>query len=129
MHTTRLYLGLVVLGLVICGCASKPTHEALTAKMIGKMQEMVKTLQSAKDEPSAGAAATKYMKLVEEVKQLKEQAVALGKPTREQERALKTKYDQQMKQILLDIIKESFRLAGDPKLHQYFKNAAPPNIN
>lgn len=107
--------------LFVGGC--EETHDSITNKAVGKMEEFAKILEGVKDEASAKAAVSKLEALGEEMKKLKEQADKMGKPDADAEKKLKEKYEERMKTAMGKVMKESMRIGTDPKLGQHIQDA------
>jgi PHP family Zn ribbon phosphoesterase len=115
----------VAVALTLNGCESKPTHDSVMRESIDKMKEMVDIFKGITDEASANAAKPKLKKLGEEMKAIKAKADKLGKPTAEQQTALKAKYEPEMKQLTADMFGHVMRVGMDPKLGPIIKDAMP----
>jgi hypothetical protein len=113
--------GFCLLGLGLTGCGD--THEKLTADSIAAMKEFSGIIASIKDEPSAQAAKPKLEALGDRMEALRKRRDALGQPTKEQEEALKKKYEPEVKQIAEEMLPNMMRVAFDPKLSVHVKDS------
>src|SRR5206468_217056 len=85
-------------------------HETLTKDMVGKMQDMANTLKTVKDKDSANAAAPKVKGIAADMKELKKQADALGKPSAETDKKIRNDYEKPMMDALGDLMREGMRI-------------------
>ena len=132
MVRARLFRVLAVSALFVCGgCDSKPTHESVMKDSIAKLKEVVTILESVKDESSAQAAKPKLQAISTQLKGLKTKSDQLGKPTADEEKRLREKYEPEVKELTPKLMSEMMRVALDPKLGPIIKdslpNEAPPS--
>ena len=112
-----------LLGLVVGGCESKPTHESVMKDMLGKMKEFVATLEGVKDEASAEAAKPKLQALSKEMKELQATASKMPKASAEEEKRLREKYEPELKELMPKMMAAGMRIASDPKLSAILKDS------
>ena len=84
----------VFLILAVLGCDSEPTRESVMEDSITKLKASV--LETVKDESSAQAAKPKLQAIDADMKEIKAKADKLPKPTAEEEKRLKEKYQPQI---------------------------------
>jgi hypothetical protein len=108
--------GACAAALLVAGACSKGGggYEGTMQKMLGQLNELSSVLEGVKDEASAKAAKPKLQKIGAEMQELKKQVDAMKKPTKEEEDALKKKYEPQMKDAVAKLMKESMRVAMVP---------------
>ena len=100
---------------LLAGCGGD-SHEAVMDDMIAQMNKVTAVLKTVKDEASAEAAKPKLEAIGKDMKKLKERADKLGDPAKEKEEALKTKYEEKMKEAMTGLMQEMMRIGMNPKL-------------
>jgi biopolymer transport protein ExbB/TolQ len=101
-------VAVVAFALVATGC--KKSHEGVAKDMVAKLQEMVNVLKTVKDKDSASAAAPKLKAISADMKELKKQADALGKPSEADEKKMKADLQKPMMEAMGDMMKEMMRI-------------------
>jgi hypothetical protein len=99
---------LLAFALVLTGC--KKDHETIVKDTVGKMQELANVLKTVKDKDSANAAATKVKGITSDLKELKKQADALGKPSDATDKQLKKDYEKPMMDAVGQLMQEGMRI-------------------
>jgi hypothetical protein len=94
----------------------KDTFENLIKDQLKLMSDLCDILESAKDEATGEKAIVKLKPLGPRQKAIEERIQKLGKPTKEEEEALKTKYEAEMKKTANRLSGEFVRMAKDEKL-------------
>lgn len=100
--------------LVLSGC--KDDHESLLKDSIGKMNDMTAALKSVKDKDSSKAAAPKLKSIGEDMAALKKKMEALPKPSADEDKKLKDKYEPQLQAALKGFMDEAMRIGMNPTL-------------
>jgi hypothetical protein len=128
MFRARLLCVLAVSTFVLCvssGCDSKPTHESVLKDSIAKLKEVATILEGVTDEASAQAAKPKLQAISTQLKELKTKMDQLPKPSADEEKRLKEKYEPQMKEMMPKLMAQMMRVAMDPKLGPIIKDSLP----
>jgi hypothetical protein len=107
--------GALVLSMFLSGC-NKPDHEGVLKGMIGKMEELVAVLRSIQDEASSKAAAPKVSAIGKDLQAYKKQIDEMPKPSASEDKRLKDTYENRLKAVTQDMMKESMRIGMNPKL-------------
>ena len=124
-------LGLAV-ALLLAGGANaraKDAFEDVIKDTLSTMKDVTKVLETVKDEDSAKAAKPKVKELAKKIQALKKRSKDLGKPTKEQEEAVK-KYLPQFIEVSQKLTKESERVkkvTGGPELLKELELAGKPD--
>lgn len=108
--------------LLASGCG-KDTHESVTQEMMASLQETIDLLKSCKDEASAKAAEPKLKAMGKKMEALKKRADALGKPSKEQDEAIKKKFGEKLIESVFGMMGEMARIEGDPKMKAVLKDS------
>jgi hypothetical protein len=112
-NVTTLGVGFLLLGMVSTGCGGANDPDTMMKKTIGQVNAIAETLADIKDEASAKAALPKLQKIAEASQEMKKKLEGV-KATKEQEEALKKKYEKDMQQAVGKLMKESMRVAAVP---------------
>jgi hypothetical protein len=92
---------------------------------IDKMKEVATILEGVTDESSAQAAKPKLQAVSAEMKAIKVKADKLGKPTPDEDKRLREKYEPQVKELMPKLMSQMMRIGMDPKLAPIIKDAMP----
>jgi hypothetical protein len=92
---------------------AQDSFETVIEGMLKAMNKTVDTLKSVKDKASADKAIPVIKEIGKSMEDLKARADKLGKPTPDQEKAMKEKYEPQMKAALGGLIAEAIRLSKE----------------
>lgn len=122
---TRLTLTLALAGLLLSVPGCGDSHDAVMQDTIEIMKDMTEVMESIEDEASAKAAAPKLAKLGERFREIEMRQEAVGKPTPEQEQALKEKYGDELESVMQEFMAETFRLMMNPALAKHLEDAMP----
>jgi hypothetical protein len=101
-------VAVLAFALALTGC--KKDHETLAKNMTGKFQDMANVLKTVKDKDSANAAAPKVKGIVADMKEIKKEADALGKPSAETDKKIKADYEKPIMDAVGEIMKEGMRI-------------------
>ncbi len=104
----------VMICISLTGC--KTDHESVMKDSISKMKELVSILKGVTDEASAKAAGPKIEAVSADMKKLQEDAKKLGDPPKDKQDELMKKYASELASVQADMMKESTRIAMNPKL-------------
>ena len=127
MKRVTVLAGLLALAFVIGGCGDK--YESATREMLDNLEDMNSVLDGVKNEADLKAAKPELDEIGERMKALSERMEKMGKPPKEREKALKSKYDERMKKAMGDLTKNMMRLAtvkGGRDLGKIFQNIKAP---
>ena len=114
------------LALLVVACSSSNSPEGIMKDTLGMMNDMTSALASIKDEASAKAAIPKLEELAKKGEDIKKRAEELKtKLTKEDEEALKKKYEPQLKEATEKLMKETFRVATVPGAAEAMKAMQP----
>jgi hypothetical protein len=117
------------LALLVVACSKgSNSPEGMMQETLGLMNDMTSTLASIKDEASAKAAIPKLQELANKGEDIKKRAEAMktsNKLTKEDEEALKKKYEPQLKEATEKLMKETFRVATVPGAADAMKAMQP----
>ena len=119
----RLLTCAVAMALMVLVSGCKRDQESVVKDSISKFKEMTSVLKGVKDEASAKAASPKLKSIAEDLDKLKKEGEKMGKPSKEQEEAMKKKYEKEMEPIMKDFMTEMMRVSMDPKLAPHLKDA------
>jgi hypothetical protein len=108
--TRAMGLGLALLLLGGTRGRAADTFEGLIKEMIGVTKEVVAELEKIKDEDSAKAARPKLKKLGGQLQDFQQRAKKLGKPSEEEEKKLKEKYEKDFTTLFQKMATESLRV-------------------
>jgi outer membrane PBP1 activator LpoA protein len=126
MLRARLLCVLAVSALFVCaGCDSKPTHESVMKESLDKLNEVATILEGVKDEASAKEAKPKLAAIAARLKELKTKMDQLPKPSADEEKRLREKYEPQVRELLPKLQTQMARVALDPKLGPLIKDSLP----
>src|SRR5688572_27372706 len=92
---------------------------------IAKMNELAVVLEGVTDEAPAHAAKPKLQAIDAAMKELKAQSDKLGKPTAEEEKRLKEKFEPEIKPLFEKVMLQILRIGFDPKLGPILKDTMP----
>jgi hypothetical protein len=115
------------LALLVVACSKGAnTPDGIMQDMLGMMNDMTATLATIKDEASAKAAVPKLEELAKKGEELKKRADELKtKVSKDEEEALKKKYEPQIKEATEKLMKETFRVATVPGAAEAMKAMQP----
>jgi hypothetical protein len=118
MRTVHVLMVLVV-GILMTGCDSEPTHESVAADMVGTLKQMTATLSGITTEATAKAAAPRIKLLREKMELIEKQMSALGSPSPEVRKRLEAKYEKEIETQMGEMMKQGMRIAMNPQLAQH----------
>lgn len=127
MKRVTVLAGLLALVFVVGGCGDK--HESAMKEMLGNFEDMNSVLDGVKDEASLKAAKPELEEISERMKALGERMKKIGKAPKARQEALKSKYEERMKKVTGDLMKNMMRLAsvkGGRDLGKIFENIKAP---
>jgi len=115
------------LALLVVACSKgSNSPDGVMQDMLAMMNDMTATLATIKDEASAKAAIPKLEDLAKKGEELKKRAEELKtKVSKEDEEALKKKYEPQIKEATEKLMKETFRVATVPGAAEAMKAMQP----
>lgn len=91
------------------------TYEKILDDQIKAMQDLNTVLKDVKDVETATKSKAGIEKIADDMKAIKARADKLGKPTPEQEKTLKEKYETQVQKEAKDLLGHIFRIGKDPE--------------
>jgi hypothetical protein len=106
----RASLTAVLLAMLITQAGCEETHDSLTGKAIGKLEQMIKIAESMKDDASVRAAQPKLEKLSAEAQVLREQYEKLGPPDAATKAKLTRKYQDRVRKLEEKFLMEMMRV-------------------
>lgn len=118
---------IAVTALLVGGC--KDDHESLMKKGIEQMASLGAVLKTVQDEKSSKAAAPKVESIIAGMQDLKKKADAMPKPTDDQDKQLRSKYEKEMEEALKSFMQEAMRIATNEKLMTPELKAAMDKMN
>jgi hypothetical protein len=101
----------MVLGASTGVAADTKDFEAVFKDMVDTMNKVGDVLATVKDQATADKAQPEAKKLGAQMKELKAKAEKLGKPTPEQEKVLKDKFQKEMEAATKKMIEQATRLS------------------
>ena len=106
---------LLLAGLLLVGCGGD-SHDKVSNDMVTAMEQLVKTLESVKDEKSAKAAAPKIEAFAKKMESIEERMKEVGEPSAEVEEQLKAKYETRRAEVERKLGGEMMRIHMNPAL-------------
>lgn len=106
---------LLLAGLLLVGCGGD-SHDKVSNDMVTAMEQLVKTLETVKDEKSAKAAAPKVEAFTKKMASIETRMKEVGDPSAEVEEQLKAKYEQRMTEASQKLMGEMMRIGMNPTL-------------
>ena len=91
-------------------------HQAAAKETVTLMEQIGTALESAKDEATAKAAASKLGPIITRITELQKETQGLEKPTGAAEEALKTEFAARMQAAVTKMTTQMGRVMMDPKL-------------
>lgn len=116
-------ISLTTFALFALSSCSRPTHESVTEGAVEVMEEMAEIMEGVDDEDSAKAAAKKIDKLADRMEKLKKQRDELGKPSQEEDEALKKKYEERMGKAMSRFLVAMAKLQSKPELQKHLEGS------
>ena len=113
---------------VACSKGGGNSPDGIMQDTLGLMNDMTATLATIKDEASAKAAIPKLQDLANKGEEIKKRAEAMktaNKLSKDDEEALKKKYEPQLKEATEKLMKETFRVATVPGAADAMKAMQP----
>ncbi len=121
--TLRTLFIFLILPLFFTSCGKK-THASLTADMIDQMNQLTEVLNTVTDKASAEAAKPKIDAIHKKMDKIKTAMDALPKPTAEEEKELREKYGQAMRDASAKLAEASLKAAVKPGFNNILGAAA-----
>ena len=128
MKQATVLIGLLACVLVVGGCGGDK-YDRAAREMIDCMRDMNSVLAGVTDKASAEAAVPKIEKIAKRMEALGKRMKEMGEPSKERNAQLKKKYEEEMKEVVDDMMKNSMRLAnieGAAELGKALQNIKMP---